>query len=172
VNGYVVVKGFGGAVDMVEKCSEDLTQAEEQREKLLRFDDVKLKERAAGFREFLDVNNEKATKAFCKLSKEGGINDDISQIKTDDGVDFGKNKERGEHIRKYYEQLYKRRLDTLLSVEGFLEEAISGEEWVLSRKLNMEERNSLEGEVTIEELKGSLDTSNFESSEWVGRNIV
>jgi hypothetical protein len=50
------------------------------KEAILRFDDVKLKERATKFREFLDVNNEKATKAFCRLSKEGGVCDDISQI--------------------------------------------------------------------------------------------
>jgi hypothetical protein len=47
-------------------------QVSDEREKLLQFDDINLKERATRFKEFLDVNNEKATKAFCRLSKEGG----------------------------------------------------------------------------------------------------
>jgi hypothetical protein len=39
---------------------------------IFRYDDARLKERATRFKEFLDKNNEKATKAFCRLSKEGG----------------------------------------------------------------------------------------------------
>jgi hypothetical protein len=105
---------------MEQKFGVESEQAEEQREKLFRFDEIGLKERANRFREFLDKNNEKATKAFCKLSKEGGTNDDLSQIKGDDGVAFGNEKQRGEHIRRFYEQLYKKRLDVLISVEDFL----------------------------------------------------
>jgi hypothetical protein len=82
---------------MEQKFGGGSEQAEDQREKLFRFDDNNLKERATRFREFLDQNNEKATKAFCKLSKEGGTNDDISQIKGDDGNAFGDEKKRGEH---------------------------------------------------------------------------
>jgi hypothetical protein len=43
-------------------------------------DDIDLKNRAVKFREFLEINNEKATKAFCRLGKEVGICDDITQI--------------------------------------------------------------------------------------------
>jgi hypothetical protein len=42
------------------------------KEAIFRYDDVRLKERATRFKDFLDKNNEKATKAFCRLSKEGG----------------------------------------------------------------------------------------------------
>ncbi len=56
---------------MESKFGAESMQAADERDKLLRFDDINLKERATKFRDFLDVNNEKATKAFCRLSKEG-----------------------------------------------------------------------------------------------------
>jgi hypothetical protein len=65
------------------------------KEAILRFDDVQLKERVTKFWEFLDINNKKATKAFCRLSKEGGICDKISQIKGGDGEQFNSSKDRG-----------------------------------------------------------------------------
>jgi hypothetical protein len=70
---------------MERQFGETSEQAEDIREKLLRHDDMLLKEKATKFREFLDANNERATKAFCRLSKEGGLNDDISQIKRIEG---------------------------------------------------------------------------------------
>jgi hypothetical protein len=84
----------------------DSIQAEDEREKLLRMDDLDLKSRAVKFREFLDNNNEKATKAFCRLGKEGGVCDDITQIVKDNGEEFEGDNERGEHIRGYYKMLY------------------------------------------------------------------
>jgi hypothetical protein len=88
----------------------DSYQAFEQRETLLRYDDVKLKERATKFRDFLDCNNERTTKAFCRLSKEGGFSDDLSQIRDEQGGDFDNMADRGEHIRKFYENLYKKKI--------------------------------------------------------------
>jgi hypothetical protein len=43
----------------------------DETEALHRFDDVKLKERATKLKEFFNPNNEMATKAFCRISKEG-----------------------------------------------------------------------------------------------------
>jgi hypothetical protein len=57
---------------MERQFGETSEQAEHIREKLLRHDDMLLKEKATKFREFLEANNERATKAFCRLSKEGG----------------------------------------------------------------------------------------------------
>jgi hypothetical protein len=51
---------------------EQSQQWHDVRDEILRHDDVRLKERAVKFKDFLDRNNEKATKAFCRLSKEGG----------------------------------------------------------------------------------------------------
>ncbi len=105
------------------------------REAILRFDDVQLKERAVKFREFLDVNNEKATRAFCKLSKEGGLCDDICQIKGDDGRAFVTSDHRGKHIAEFYSNIYKKKLDNLFRIEDFLQTGQNQQGWILNKKL-------------------------------------
>ncbi len=148
---------------------EQSDQAETARGNLLRFDDVKLKERANRFRDFLDASIEKATKAFCRLSKEGGLCDDLTQIRGIGGKTFSTDNEREEYIRGFYESLYMKRIDRLLSIEEFLGNEVVGNDWVNNRKLNAEERESLEGLVTERELKDALDNSNFDStSGWDG----
>jgi exonuclease III len=144
-------------------------QAEDCRRELLRFDDLDLKNRAGKFRDFLIENNETATGAFCRLNKEGGVNDDIEQIKGPDGQDFVSNEERGKHIGDFYSELYKKKLDNLFSIEDFLHGGGQDEGWVEGRKLTEEERDSLEGEVTLVELERALETSNLKStSGWDG----
>jgi exonuclease III len=144
-------------------------QAEDCRRELLRFDDLDLKNRAGKFRDFLMENNEKSTGAFCRLNKEGGLNDDIEQIKGTDGQDFVNNEVRGKHIGEFYSELYKRKLDYLFSIEEFLYGDGQYEEWVEGRKLTEEEKISLEGEVSVVELENALETSNLKStSGWDG----
>jgi hypothetical protein len=130
---------------------------------------MKLKERAIKFKEFLDCNNEKVTKAFCKLSKEGGLCDDMTQICGDDGKPFNTDEDRQKHVRKFYEKLYKKKLDRLLQVEDFLTNETLDQDWVRRRRLTEEEKMEIEGEVTLAELTESLDASNFHSSSgWDG----
>ncbi len=154
---------------MAGKFGSCSVQAEDCRRELLRFDDMDLKNRAGKFRDFLIENNEKATGAFCRLNKEGGVNDDIEQIKGPDVLDFANNGERGKHIGEFYSGLYKRNLDYLLSIEEFLQGDRVDEEWVEDRKLTEEEKISLEGEITEAELEKALETSNLKStSGWDG----
>jgi hypothetical protein len=139
------------------------------REAILRHDDANLKDRANKFREFLDTNNEKATRAFCRLSKEGGLCDDINQIKGDDGQVFVNNEIRGKYISGYYSNVYKKKLDRIMKIEDFLLNGIENRELVNNRKLDEVERLDLESEVTMDEVKSALDGSNFESSSgWDG----
>ncbi len=57
----------------------------------------------------------------------------------------------------------------MLSIETFLGGEHMHEEWIIDRKLNNQESLELEGEVTMDELKESLDNSNFGStSGWDG----
>jgi exonuclease III len=144
-------------------------QRQEVRDEILRCDDAELKERAVRFKDFLDVNNERASTAFCRLSKEGGLCDDISQIRDDLGNAFITTEGQEEHIRSFYSELYKKKLDNILSIEGFL--SMEGNEIVNreGKKLTEDEKDSLEGEVTLEELEKALDSSNFGStSGWDG----
>jgi hypothetical protein len=72
----------------------------------------------------------------------------------------GRNKKPSRHN----EGLYKKKLDTLFSLEGFLTEHTCNEQRVKDRKLTQEEKDSLEGEITEEELTQSLRKSNLNSS--------
>ncbi len=148
---------------------ENTQQWFDAREAILRFDDVQLKERATKFREFLDSNNEKATKAFCRLSKEGGLCDDINQIKKGNGRAFDTEEERGNYITEFYSNIYKKRLDNILRIEDFLQGEWNYGEYLQRKKLNDAERQDLDQAVTMDEVKKALDGSNFESSSgWDG----
>ncbi len=154
---------------MENMFGENSDQAESAREAVLRYDDVKLKERANKFSDFLGSNNEKATKAFCRLSKEGRVCDDVAQIKDDNGYAFDTDTDRKNHIKGFYETLYKKKLDGIMAIEDFIENGVVELEWVREKKLNEEEKAMLEGQVTMQEVEDALNDSNFEStSGWDG----
>jgi hypothetical protein len=153
---------------MSDTFGENSQQRYEASEALLRFDDVILRSKATKFKEFLNINNEKSTKAFCRLSKEGGMCDDLTQIKDNQGNIFRSEKERGLHIMGFYSEIYKKRLDRLIGIEEFIGREVN-EGWIEEKKLSEEEKANLEGIVTMEEVKRALDGSNFGSSSgWDG----
>jgi hypothetical protein len=84
---------------------EDSLQRLEVKDEILRCDAAELKERAIRFKDFWDMNNERATSAFCRLSKEGGLCDDLSQIKDGGGNKFASKEKQEEHIRGFYSEL-------------------------------------------------------------------
>jgi hypothetical protein len=122
-----------------------------------------------GNSEIFDESYEKATGAFCRLSKEGGTNDDVTQIKDNNGQEFKNGKDRGIHISGFYTELFKRKLDNLLSIEDFLGGNEINADWVTNKKLNEEEKGTLEGEITLAELDEALKSINYNSaSGWDG----
>jgi hypothetical protein len=144
-------------------------QVQTAKENLSRYDNESLLTAAGKYADFLVKNYEKPTGAFCLLGKENNTYDDISQIKKENGENFADSKDRGEHIRRYYEGLYKKKLDIIFSIENFLTEGTCNEQWVQDRKLSQEEKDSLEGDITEEELTESLKKSNLSSSSgWDG----
>jgi hypothetical protein len=88
--------------------------------------------------------------AFCRLSKDGGLCDNITQIEDESCGKF-------RSIRAFYNSLNKKRLENTINVEDFLTREMANLEWVQKRRLSDEERESLEVEVTLEELTKSLD---------------
>ena len=101
---------FGNDSEQVSECIKDLNM----------FDDEQLKLRANKYKEFLLANNEKPTKAFCLLGKENNLLDDVEQIKDNEGRDFNNDNDKKEYVRRYYEGLYKKKLDNLIRIEDFL----------------------------------------------------
>jgi len=137
--------------------------------KLNIFDDKVLKNNANKFRDFILTNNEKPTKAFCLLGKENNLVDDIEQIKGANGEDFLDEKARENFIRRFYGELYKKKIDRLLSIEDFLGDELGNVDWVLNKKLTIDEKLSLEGPITFDELEKALKTCNMNSSSgWDG----
>lgn len=56
-----------------------------------------------------------------------------------------------------------------MQIEEFLGNDLENNDWLEGKKLTDEERNSLEMEVSLDEIKKALDGSNFESSSgWDG----
>jgi hypothetical protein len=154
---------------MIQMFGDKTVQAEDARSELLQYDERELKERAGKFKDFLDENNEKATGAFCRLSKEGGTNDDLTQIKDNNGVEFKNGADSGKHISGFYSELFKRKLDNLMSIEDFLGGNEISADWVINKKLSEEEKGTLEGEITLTELDEALKSSNYNSaSGWDG----
>jgi hypothetical protein len=84
---------------MKRTFGENSQQRHDIREEILRLNDMMLRERANKVKEFLDVNNERATKAFCRLSKEGGLCDDTTQIRDESGNIFRDKKGRESNRR-------------------------------------------------------------------------
>ncbi len=120
------------------------------------FDNIQLRERAEKYREFVLNNNEKPTKAFCLLGKENNVAGDIDQIKGNNGETFENEESRKEYIRKFYSDLYKKKLDNLLRIESFLGEEIANSEEINIKKLTVLESDILEGDLTLDELYKAL----------------
>ena len=76
------------------------------KEEILTLNDRDLKRRVGKYREFFEQNNEKPTSIFYCLGKEKNGDDDISQIRDNDGKVFESNSKREEHVSKFYENLY------------------------------------------------------------------
>ena len=116
------------------------------------------------YREFFEQNNEKPTSIFYRLGKEKNGDDDISQIRDNDGKVFESNSKREEHVSKFYENLYKKRIDNIMGIEDFLANGDVGNVAVEGKKLTIAESDGLEGEVTLGELTVALNKSNMNSS--------
>jgi hypothetical protein len=137
----------------VKQCEDDI----------LDFDARELKRETDKYLEFLRKNNEKPTKGFCKLGKNVSTVDDIDQILDADGNAFPNLEGREKHITGFYRHLYSKRIDRLIEIENFFSpielERIQG----MGQKLPENIKDSLEGEISAEELEKSLKNSNLNS---------
>ena len=86
------------------------------------------------------------------MGKEKSGDDDTSRIKDENGDKFINQKERGDYVAGFYNNLYKKKIDTLTRIENFLGDNTMNSNNVLNRKLTGEESVSLEGEITLKEL--------------------
>jgi hypothetical protein len=124
-------------------------QSKECEEELLNHDSLQLREDTGKYIQFLRDNNEKPTRKFCRLGKDTNTVDDIRQIQRPGGGEFRNDDERAEHVRTFYVNLYKKKIDRILEIESIFTE----EEWLKVRtegkRLDENVKQSLEGGVTL-----------------------
>ena len=120
-------------------------QSKECEEDLLNHDSMQLREDTGKYIQFLRENNEKPTRKFCKLGRDINTVDDIRQIQRPGGGEFASDEERAEHVRTFYVNLYKKKIDRILEIESIFSE----EEWLKVRtegkRLDENVKISLEG---------------------------
>ncbi len=90
---------FGKGSEQHKQCEEDLIQ----------HDTSQLKEETSKYIRFMQENNEKKTRKFCKLGKNTSTVDAISQILKADGSEFEGKGERVKHIRENFTRICTRK---------------------------------------------------------------
>ncbi len=128
-----------------EIFGKDSAQSKQCEEDLLTFDSNMIREETNKYVKFLQANNEKPTRKFCRLGKSCSTVDDIAQIEKPGGGPFSKDEDRAEHVRSFYVNLYKKKIDRVLELESFFEEAEWAELRRNGKKLDEGTREELEG---------------------------
>jgi len=141
-----------GAVQ-IKQCEDDI----------LNYDSLDLKAETDKYLEFLRENNEKPTKGFCKLGKNVSTVDDIEQILDNDGIAFPNAEAREKHITGFYRNLYSKKIDRIIEIESLFSQAELERVNAKNQKIPANIMESLEGEITDQELEKSLKNSNMGS---------
>jgi hypothetical protein len=123
--------------------------------------DKELKDRGGKFADFFNANYEKPTRAFYKIGKRRKSSDSVSKIRRENGDEFINEQERRTYFGNEFGKIYKKRIDALMRIEDFL---VSEGENIHVNKLTEEEKLTLEGELTLNEFKKALDSSNMNSA--------
>ena len=107
---------------------------------------------------------EKASRAFCSLAKTKKKQESISAIKdTSDPLShkaFNEQSDRSKYISNFYKKIYTKGSAINHNIEEFLGPDISNSDYVLRKKLTNDQRESLESDITLNELDESIKNSN------------
>jgi exonuclease III len=144
---------FAAGSVQIKQCEDDI----------LDYDSREIKAETDKYLEFLRQNNEKPTRGFCKLGKNVSTVDDIEQILDNEGKMFNSAEDREMHITGFYRNLYSKRLDRIIEIENFFSPEELNKINARDQKVPPHIKDSLEGEITGEELEKSLKSSNMNS---------
>jgi len=127
-----------------------------------------LREELAHFKKFENLNNEKITPFFMNLVKTKNMGDSIDNLRRDDGTAFQDKIELKNYVGEFFKNIYKQENNhaknaTVHDIERFLG-PVSNNDIVINSKLTEEEKNSLETEITLEELTASINKANLASA--------
>ena len=145
----------------------DNTRINELERQLAEHIDFKVKKEITNHKKFEMLNNEKITPFFLNLVKGTKKEDPISSLTKDDKSQFDLDEERNNCIKQTFEQLYAIPEDEEPlnndCIENFLG-SVSTHPIVSGSKLNANEKDSMEGPLTIEELDQSINQAKLKSA--------
>jgi hypothetical protein len=123
-----------------------------------------LKEKLKSLKIFECINAERANPHFLNIAKKTKSDETTGSIQKDNGDEFESEKEREDHILKFYSDLYKKDVLVTGSIEDFLGEDILRHPLVRASKLTEGEKNNLDLPLTFEEIEKSLRQVNMKSA--------
>ncbi len=127
--------------------------------------DDAMREEILKLRNFEHLNSEKITPYFLSLAKKNNNTDSLADICKDDGTPFDTVVERNAYIRNYYADSYKKLPDTVdaQSINNFLGD-VAEHPSVFECKLNNEEREFLEHDLTLLEFDRAIERAKINTS--------
>ena len=144
-------------------------QISELQDELNTLVDNEVREKVKAMKLFEGLNSEKPSPLFLSLAKSRNTGK-MAQIRNNNNQPFNSEEERTEHVVSFFEDLYKKSADERANfnfagtVENFLGPAICNSDIVRNSKLTVQEHDSLESRLTLEELDNSLKLANFHSA--------
>jgi hypothetical protein len=148
----------------------------ELEKKLNRIQDRKMRSKLEGSKNFEILNNEKITPNFINLSKGSKSEASLSDLKNENGLDFGSEEDRKEYVRDFYKKLYKSpdcdRVFSDTCIEDFLGEEILNSRLVQDSKIPVDISDNFENPLTIEELDKSAEQGNRSGFELLYKKVL
>ena len=113
---------------------------------------------------FFDImQREKGGKHYSKILKNSNSNTSVNQIKDSNGNSFHSVKARDNYLLNHFKNKFDTPLTPDVSLTNFLGE-FTNSPLFSNQILSNEEKESIEGDITLLELEKSLNSSNFNSS--------
>jgi len=135
---------------------------------LNRIQDMKMRSKLEGSKNFEILNDEKITPNFINLSKGAKSEASLMDLKKEDGQNFKDDKERKEYVRDFYRNLYKLpECDLNFNencIEEFLGEDILNSRLVTENKIPADISENFEQILSLEELDKSAAQGNRSAS--------
>ena len=109
------------------------------------------------------LNFEKPSKLWGELLKNKNKGESLEIIRNYDGSEFNSKKERNEHIKQHYSNIFSIPYFSNTSIEDFFAEDLN-HPMIENHKLSFSDKELLESPICIEEIEKALDSSNFNSA--------
>ena len=133
-------------------------------------EDVKLSRICAKFKSWHVINHEKPSKIFCTLAHSAKKNVSIDILKDHDNLinnratTYKSIHDRNVGSVNYYNKIYEPPPPREINIEDFLGTTLYNSEKFQSKKLNQTDKDYLESDLTLDELRDALDKANTNSA--------